>query len=87
MTGFNFCYDSLKYEINETKNDLFKLEKKEDLIRLLSDLLSKRISNEEKCLFKDEGIDLIDLMKLIKKCEFINEGLMCVGEAMINENE
>ena len=87
LTGFNFCYNSLVYKINETKNDLFKLEKKDDLIEILSDLLSKRISNEEKCLFKDEGIDLIDLMKLIKKCEFIKEGLMCVGEAMINENE
>ena len=85
LTGFNFCYDSKilhYYEIN--KNELFKLDKKTDLIDKLSQLLKKKISNEENCLFKDEGIDLMYFLKWLEKCEFIKEGLMCIGESMMN---
>ena len=87
LTGFNFCYDStnLKIIIDESKNDLFNLNKKQDLNDELYQLLKHNISNEENCLFQNEGIDLIEFMKLIEKCEIIKEGLMCVGEYMMNE--
>ena len=51
----------------------------------LYQILKHKISNEENCLFQNEGIDLIEFMKLIEKCEIIKEGLMCVGEYMMNE--
>ena len=86
LTGFNFCYDSanLKIIIGESKNELFNLNKKQELNDELYQLLKQNISNEENCLFQNEGIDLIEFMKLIEKCEIIKEGLMCVGENMMN---